>query len=995
MKLLILPAAVLSAVLASQAVENPSFDIGQSSPQGWVLEGGQGFWDAGRTGGRSVCVVGTGSDSSYWRSTGFVPKAGGLYRLSFWMKGEGSGGCAIAGLNTANRDFGISKEWTKHTFIFRAPEEQQVAFLRVGQWHVNGRVWFDDLTISQLVPIHRRANGFVLGAGERVVGDTYAFEAQLWSEVGNYSRPLAKHTAGFNTDRWTFGGGQYVVYRHEIGSVRQTSGRVSLSVRHHVSGACEVEASSDGASWHPVGRITGVQTGEFQVPEQIFPARTVWIRLRAGDGAQFQVHGYGYTAKLEKVLPDADGATRFAEVHQASPGVKVELVDLGMLRPGYGNTVRLAVLGHSKPLVAKISVVEPGAKRARVFSAGVPAGPRRVSVSVPYELEKSGEGQIRISVASGRTELWTASVNYTVPHLYAADYGYSVSASKEADVWWCEATYKVSRERPAPKVPKREVVLEAAKGEYEPVQVVLRPRRALRGVSAAVTDFRSASGGVIPSSNVSIRLVDYVKVTVPTDSLGAEGFWPDPLPPAPSRFDVPANTNQPLWVTVKVPRDAKAGLYRANLSIKSGSWQVDVPLRLRVWDFALPESPRITSAFGFSEGLLRSYHNLDTREEEARVFDLYMQDFAEHRISPYFPMALAPIRVQVENGDVTLDFTEFDKAAHRYLDELGFTTFMLPIQGMGGGTFYERYPGSFGGYQQGTPEYERLMGKYLKALQDHLEEKGWLSKAYVYWFDEPDPKDYEFVREGMELIHRHAPKLARMLTEQPEPELSGAVDIWCPILDAYVPEKCQAEQRQGRKVWWYVCTGPKGRYTTLFIDHPAVNMRMWVWLSYKYGVDGLLVWSTNYWTSPTAFPPPAKQDPWADPMSYVSGYGTPAGTKAYWGNGDGRFLYPPKGHTDGRKRIEGPVDSFRWEMLREGIEDADTFFILRDMVLEAKRLGVNPALVSQAERLVSIPPTVASGLTEFTRDPLPMYKHRRAIALMIERLKKAISGKQR
>jgi len=52
-------------------------------------------------------------------------------------------------------------------------------------------------------------------------------------------------------------------------------------------------------------------------------------------------------------------------------------------------------------------------------------------------------------------------------------------------------------------------------------------------------------------------------------------------------------------------------------------------------------------------------------------------------------------------------------------------------------------------------------------------------------------------------------------------------------------------------------------------------------------------------------------------------------------------------------------------------------------------------LVSQAERLVSIPPTVASGLTEFTRDPLPMYKHRRAVALMIERLKKAISGKQR
>ena len=32
-------------------------------------------------------------------------------------------------------------------------------------------------------------------------------------------------------------------------------------------------------------------------------------------------------------------------------------------------------------------------------------------------------------------------------------------------------------------------------------------------------------------------------------------------------------------------------------------------------------------------------------------------------------------------------------------------------------------------------------------------------------------------------------------------------------------------------------------------------------------------------------------------MSYVSGYDYPVGHVGYWGNGDGRFLYPPRAAT--------------------------------------------------------------------------------------------------
>ena len=72
--------------------------------------------------------------------------------------------------------------------------------------------------------------------------------------------------------------------------------------------------------------------------------------------------------------------------------------------------------------------------------------------------------------------------------------------------------------------------------------------------------------------------------------------------------------------------------------------------------------------------------------------------------------------------------------------------------------------------------------------------------------------------------------------------------------------------------------------------------------------------------------PDAPQNPYDDPMSYTDGYGLPRGTEAYWGNGDGRFFYPPEsaatpGRNGGKPVLEPPVSSLRREMLREGVED--------------------------------------------------------------------------
>jgi hypothetical protein len=117
-------------------------------------------------------------------------------------------------------------------------------------------------------------------------------------------------------------------------------------------------------------------------------------------------------------------------------------------------------------------------------------------------------------------------------------------------------------------------------------------------------------------------------------------------------------------------------------------------------------------------------------------------------------------------------------------------------------------------------------------------------------------------------------------------------------------------------------------------------------------------------------------------MSWRSGYSTPAGEKAPWGNGDGRFFYPPNRdpNNDKRKYIAGPVNSIRWEMLREGIEDYEYFWLLRDLVARARDAGKSGDALDRAERLLQIPDAITADQTHFTHDPRDLYEYRTKVA---------------
>jgi hypothetical protein len=991
---------------ATNLAPNSSFETGDRQPAGWTsfAVGGSAWEYGGVDGERCVSVTGLASDSSWWATEASLPlDSNQLYHLSYWIRKspEASGGTAIAGLAAVNRDTPAGADWKSEEFYFRTPDiAMSTALFRLGQWHVKGRVFFDNVRVTPALAVVRSSGEprSELGEGESIVQGRYT-ASHPFSGIGSTDfRCLERFTAGFNTNRWVFGDSQHVTYRHAVGRLHQEEPEVEVTVNWYVRGSLLVLASADGERWTELGTVGSAKTVALPVPRELLPTREVWVRLLATPGTELQVNQYTYRCRLPEAesLERVTGSTSYLALLQDSEDLSVVVADLGTLRPGGERPVDIVVTnnGARRSLQVRLIVTKQGhvVHQGETRFSLSPEGVRRALL--PYVLTEMGEHSLQLECVDAQTGqvLWAGATRFLVPPLYDAAGGAVVHTERDVSVWWCEPERKVSRGRPVPTDGSEAVRIRAAANEYEAAQLVVTAQDGVQAVRLTAGDLRSDTGAVIPAQDVEIRTVAYVPIQHPTDELGAVDVWPDPLPMHDGPVALSPGENQPFWVTVHVPAGTPAGDYRGRLTMELDETTVAIPLDVHVWSFDLPQETHLRTGFGLSSWLLRRYHNLASDEELRRVHRMYLEEFARHRIAPYsFGRNIGVDWVGTSGIGLQpkLDVEGFDEDTRFALDQLGFNSFRLNLEGMGGGTFHSRRLGRIGPYEQGTPEHEMSFKRYAWAVQEYLDQRGWLDKAYVYWFDEPDEKDYDFVREGMELIHRSAPKLTRMLTEYPDPGLHDGVDLWCIPTYTLTPTTLQNPETAGDEFWWYLCTQPKAPYFGLFIDHYGTELRLWAWETWKFGLDGLLVWQTMYWTSGNAYPGDQMQNPWQDAMSWTSGYGLQPGEHRPWGNGDGRFLYPPNRDpgTDQTKYLEGPVPSIRWELLRDGIEDYEYLWLLQQEVDRLRKSGVDPGVYESAAVLLAVPSEVCESLTEFTSSPEPIHAHRAKVAAAIEELR--------
>ncbi len=614
-----------------------------------------------RTGAHSISVTGTGAteSSNYWTTGPLTFAPNKVYRLRFFARSEGTSasGTPVTGPIFCNRDLGaIPNTWAEFVSIFVSPEivASDMSRLRFGQWERSDTTFFDNIDIARAEPIYLCRDGFTLGEGEQIDGNTYTFKAPYNGESCNQSRPLVSHRGTFNTLRWTFPGTEEIVYRHQ--TVRtQTKASVDIDLCLYTGGELVIESSIDGQTWYEVGGLHEKGSKTFPLPSTLFPADAIWIRMRPRPDAQLpagvapgslQVDAYGYRATLDGPPAHLVGATRFVTLRTTDPRIEVQPMNFGDCVPGGHNTLEALVDNLTNdPIVARPTLTfETADVKSEENSIAVTLEPGPQTVSLSYRAPNAGAYTARFTLGSGIAYL--AETHVRVPDLYEASYGWRLPQSSEAlGLWWCRSGWKISQTRPMPDATTQAIEIKLAANEADAAQIVLRPKQALKGFQAHATALKGPNGVEISAERIDVLRVRYVTVAQPTDAVGAAAPWPDPLPPFNAPIDIAADQNQPLWVRVTAPADTPAGDYSGSLILEAGTMRTEASLHVTVFGFALPDRMTCTSAFGFSPGRVFAYQKLTTPDEKRSVLEKYWASFAAHHISPYDPAPLDPFVV--------------------------------------------------------------------------------------------------------------------------------------------------------------------------------------------------------------------------------------------------------------------------------------------------------------------------------------------------------------
>ncbi|HEY9172388.1 MAG TPA: glycoside hydrolase domain-containing protein [Verrucomicrobiae bacterium] len=977
---LILACVVPGITLGQNLVPNPSFEEGTNQPAAWESGSNPGRWEVfGHSGSRGVSLT---DNSGPWRTVaGISLEPNQTYVLRFWGMATNANGAGVSAelQGVGGRRVILCDQWLPYALALVTPTNPVTPKVSLSQPSVSGTQFFDDVEVTPSVPVHARTAAGPLGVGESLRANRYLFQTRFAEFCGNYSRPLLQHASAFGGDEWGgfwgLGASGFIVYRHALEGTPFSNARIKVTVSYSFGGDLALEVSGNGGDWQELKRVsttpgTRVAPLEVLLPANLLPAAEVAVRLRT-TGTVY-LSGYEFEGELAAALPDADGETWFFEQQMQSDSA----APVAMANTPSGHVLTVALRNPNltaRTLAITCRTEGPVGTREKLLEVTVPAGATN-EVDLPLPSAGAGENMARVEIrdAAQNTLLMSGALRLMVAATRDDSFGARLPGANGCELWWCGGTYKVGRARAVPAATNAVVQISAARNEYEPFQLVLRPETTLSNVSVTVSDFtpagRPGQSG-ISATNFEIAFVEYVNVTRPTDGSGTTGPHPDPLVPLNGPFTVPGGVNQPLWFTVFVPPDTPTGDYEATITLQAETFSLSAPLRLHVHDFTLPEVTHTLTAY--HPEIRSGWHNATNLAERQAVYDLYLQNFRRHRVSPYAPHLFSQVVWYIENGLAGHDFTRFDAAMTRYLDEFqfnGFNLFGLKAPGL---------PEKLDGAEQFTPQYGENLKLLLQPIMTHLRERGWADRAYCFWYDEPQPSVYPFVQAGMRAIQAAAPGLRRVLTLQPDPALYGDVDLWLSQVGLFRYYHYEQRMRErlaaGDGLGWYLCLAPTAPRPNNFIDHPAINHRVRFWLAPRYGISSDFYWNTTWYMGPNNI----ERNPWEDPMS-MSG-------PLFLGNGDGMLLYPPVKTPPTNTLIAGPINSLRWELLREGLEDGEYFWLLNEALGRAElRLGpAHPSVVAgraaQAEILRRAP-----SVSGFERDPEQLQLARQAIAEAIE-----------
>jgi hypothetical protein len=502
--------------------------------------------------------------------------------------------------------------------------------------------------------------------------------------------------------------------------------------------------------------------------------------------------------------------------------------------------------------------------------------------------------------------------------------------------------------------------VQAFRNEVVSVQLAVRSTEPLEPFETSCSATTGGAEHSFPCEQIEIRYPGFVLV----DEI--EGYVSDPLFEKPPER-LAANSTQPVWLTIHVPKTAEPGVYQDTISVRAGLQSASFNIQVRVLDFTLPEPSDgsfYLNIWQDPEAVARYAHVPLWSEEHWKLLEAYGRDLAAHGQKSITTTILHdPWRTQTgnvfpsmvewrfpgtwqlgEEGKFQFDYSVFDRYVELMMKAgVGKTIHCYSlVDGPG------RSPDCDIGYHDaqtdlfrirhttvGDEWYRNAWAAFLPDFVRHLKEKGWLEKTYI-GFDE---KPQEILKGILSVLKANAPELKITLaggSSSRESADAGDLTIYYDALARPEAVRQLLEKRRG--------VGPTTFYTAcapyspnVFLYSPLWEARMLPWIAWRHGLAGYLRWAYETWPDGL----------WKQP-------------RFHWHSGDMFLVYPGE---------NGPISSTRWEMLRQGIQDYEALGLLKKQLAELKK---QPAKADEAAKLErAMQRAVANGIERDNCEEVP------------------------
>ncbi len=399
------------------------------------------------------------------------------------------------------------------------------------------------------------------------------------------------------------------------------------------------------------------------------------------------------------------------------------------------------------------------------------------------------------------------------------------------------------------------------RGERVSVQAVLTTPVAVNRATLQMSDLRSGRN-MISSGCVNRYFVRYTmadKDSERKDSI----LVADRLAPIAS-MAVEAQTVRPVWLDIRIPKDAVPGDYRGELSIDCDGKRLSLPICLSVSKRILPPPSQWTFHLDLWQNPYAVARYYDVPLWSREHFDLMrpvMRQYAEaggkvitcsiiqrpwngQTEDPFESMIT---KAKTIDGKWIYDYTVFDRWVEFMMDcgvtkqidcytlvpwHYRFDYFDLATNSV---KYVACKPGEKG--------YEEFILPFLRDFAAHLKSKGWFSRTCIAM----DERPMDQMQAAYEIVQRADPayRIAGAFNYFPEFTASvhdASVGYGYDLLDEKI---VKARRDKGDPVTFYTCCGP-ARPNTFTFSPPAESAYMG-WHAMAAGYDGYLRWAWNSW----------------------------------------------------------------------------------------------------------------------------------------------------